>query len=487
MFSDRYLYFQHRTRLEGRRHLLWPVYVWKVLYPADDLRFGTNLFQEAILGLIRSGVRDIDQMGQLLVLDPELVRYIIATQLQPEEWLDATFAITKKGERVLDEAEDSRLNLKVGYAFQSAIDGAWLPRFTSELPEIAPVGVTDSNRPIFVPNRDTGYSERPFVLGHQAQPKADVHELHAAYRTYRKDLTMIRRQDLYSGSEMDFQAVETITDEPTRMYLWCELYRDESEPQPWLVSDPFRLRKAAAWMRKPFLDIAPRQPQLLHLMQNLLPTFSPDQCSAEEWLRRVEDSVTLQLLANYPFLAGHDVILDHLGRVLRLTQKLEGRKAPHVEEVTTLLSEAINLIEAVLQWVLSKWPTDTASWEGKKNWSRDEAKEEFKALKLSFVSQYVIGMLSGLSRSEIFKAIRYRDRPLKALLAGSIFCAGKHPDHAFLVIAAKDLALDRVIDWTNLRNKKGSAHASGLKASPEEAISAARFAINWVTLFSRWY
>ena len=70
LFADRYLYVQPKVWMDGRKTLLWPVYAWKVLYPPDNLQLGANLFQEAILGLMRTGLRDPVQIGEYLALNP---------------------------------------------------------------------------------------------------------------------------------------------------------------------------------------------------------------------------------------------------------------------------------------------------------------------------------------------------------------------------------------------------------------------------------
>jgi hypothetical protein len=61
------------TSIKGRReNLLWPVYAWKVLYPDERQRTGINLFQETLLGLIRAGIRDTDELAEAMALDPGL-------------------------------------------------------------------------------------------------------------------------------------------------------------------------------------------------------------------------------------------------------------------------------------------------------------------------------------------------------------------------------------------------------------------------------
>ena len=56
--------------------LLWPVEVWAVQVPAPSS--GINVLQEAVLGLMRAGVKDLLEMALLLALDKDLAAFIIA-------------------------------------------------------------------------------------------------------------------------------------------------------------------------------------------------------------------------------------------------------------------------------------------------------------------------------------------------------------------------------------------------------------------------
>ena len=100
MASDRYLRFDVRRPQDGRA-LLWPVHVWKILYPEPRV-LKLNLFQGAILGLARAGCRESSEMAELLALDRELVAFIIATQLVPNGWMNSSGAVTPQGELVME-------------------------------------------------------------------------------------------------------------------------------------------------------------------------------------------------------------------------------------------------------------------------------------------------------------------------------------------------------------------------------------------------
>jgi hypothetical protein len=306
-----------------------------------------------------------------------------------------------------------------------------------------------------------------------------------AYRFYRKDLALARRNDIGTDRGLLVQAIESISERPTKMYLWCELYRDEGEAQPWLVSDPFRLRRAASWLRKPILELAPTNPGLIRKMQELVELPS-DNTTAEDWLKRVEEGVALQLGGEYPFLDRHDLIREHLGSVLRQRKKIEGRQNVKREELATLLGEAHNLIEAVLKWLLEEWRVDTSSWPRKKVWSRNQAKDVFISLGLKCVTKDLPEKLAGQSLDVIGLAIRTRDRPLKALLAGAVFCAAERLDHPFRTLDPSVLDLVELPKLADFRNKV-SGHASGEVASLEKVLDYASFAVQWMNLFHERY
>lgn len=183
MAADRYLRFDVR-RPPGGRPLLWPVRVWKVLYPTNRV-LKLNLFQQAILGLARARCQDSSEMAELLGLDRELVAFIIATQLIPNGWMTTLGSVTSQGERVLEEAQDASEEVRMGYAYQDAISGNWLPRFTEELPEIEAKRVDERGYPVFLRDLDSGKEDRPFRLNHFREGTLDTAALFDAFQRYR--------------------------------------------------------------------------------------------------------------------------------------------------------------------------------------------------------------------------------------------------------------------------------------------------------------
>jgi hypothetical protein len=117
-----------------QRWLLWPVLRYRVVSPVVRER-GLNAFQEAVLGLARSGLREPDEMGAMLSLDPVLVN-AVQWDLKGHGYLDRHWSVTETGRAALrDGFLDPSSNI-VTHVYQDPFTGALLPGATI-LPEWA--------------------------------------------------------------------------------------------------------------------------------------------------------------------------------------------------------------------------------------------------------------------------------------------------------------------------------------------------------------
>ena len=297
MVADRYLRFDVR-RPPGGRPFLWPVRVWKVLYPTKRV-LKLNLFQQAILGLARARCQDSSEMAELLGLDRELVAFIIATQLIPNGWMTTLGAVTAQGERVLEEAQDASEEVRMGYAYQDAISGNWMPRFTEELPEIEARRVDERGYPVFLRDLDSGKEDRPFRLNHFREGALDTAALFDAFGRYRTDHDHAKQRDDELQARVRIESLSFVEDSAQPMWLWTWIFPDETGPQPWLVADPFGLQQAASWLRKPLQEVLPRNDGLARYIADAVGETRSNDLSAEEWLRSLENQIDLTLLADY--------------------------------------------------------------------------------------------------------------------------------------------------------------------------------------------
>lgn len=487
MFADRFLRWNSgvagATR-GNRRSVLWPVHVWSVMAP-DRSPSELNVFQEAILGLLHTGLRDLDELARCLDLDRDLAAFIIATQLQPSGWIDARQQVTPLGVQVLSGLTSDEPSLAVQYAFQDAITGRWLPRLARDLPELEPLPETVGTSPEFVIDRDSGRRIRPFLLAPQTRAgEPDKAGAKQALRHFQRDLRRGRLEEdayIHDAVSDDFDFVDGA---PTAAYVWCDVFVSPSDLQPWLVSDPWRVTEAAAWLREPLLERLGQFPGLAKRIAEVIPDGPPSEASVGDWLGQLELRVDLEL-ADLPHLESQPLIREHLARVLRQLRRIEGQNRVHQEELASLAQESMSAFEAILKWILEKWPVDANGWpEGK--WSRKDLASLLQGLPVKApLSPTVIEALCGQDARQVRLAVLRRDRPLKALLTGALLSTYARTDHPLMDLPARTLQWDRLMAFVAMRNE--GSHASGQKLDPSSVLEMARFAVEWHGQFKPHY
>lgn len=487
MVADRYLRFDVR-RPPGGRPLLWPVRVWKVLYPTKRV-LKLNLFQQAILGLARARCQDSSEMAQLLGLDRELVAFIIATQLIPNGWMTTLGAVTPQGERVLEEAQDASEEVRMGYAYQDAITGNWLPRFTEELPEIEAKRIDERGYPIFLRDLDSGKVDRPFRLSHFRESALDMGALFDAFERYRTDHDHAKQRDDELPTRVRIESLSFVEDSAQPMWLWTWIFPDEAGPQPWLVADPFGLQQAASWLRKPLQEVLPRNNGLARYIADAVVETRSNDLSAEEWLRSLENQIDLTLLAEYSWSRKVPLVEGFLASVLRRRASIAGQERSWQEDVTSLLIETHNLAESVLQWLLKAYPADIRRlphWKDQRDWKDGEARYYLQFFNLSCLTDDVIRRLSEQRLDQVRTAAKRGSSSLKALLFAGLLGTVDQVDHPFLKLSADELRLSRLLDIADARNKK-AGHSGIERIDREGAMEYADFVIEWVQIFKEWY
>lgn len=487
MVADRYLRFDVR-RPPGGRPFLWPVRVWKVLYPTNRV-LKLNLFQQAILGLARARCQDSSEMAALLGLDRELVVFIIATQLIPNGWMTTLGAVTTQGERVLEETQDASEEVRMGYAYQDAISGNWLPRFTEELPEIEARRIDERGYPIFLRDLDSGKEDRPFRLNHFRESALDIGALFDAFERYRTDHDHAKQRDDELPTRVRIESLSFVEDSGQPMWLWTWIFPDEAGPQPWLVADPFGLQQAASWLRKPLQEVLPRNEGLARYIADAVGEMRSNELSAEEWKRSLENQIDLTVLADYSWSGKVPAISGYLTSVLRRNALLASQDKTWQEDLTSLLIETHNLAESVFQWLLKRFPVDVRRLPDRsqdKNWAKDLASEILRTLPAAQLTDDTVRRLASQNLREIRNALVRGNSSLKALMFAALLSTIEHATHPLKDLAPQVLALDRILDMADARNRK-AGHAGGDKISKDEAMEYADFVIEWVQIFKGWY
>jgi hypothetical protein len=465
--------------------ILWPVEVWTFLAPKTERQL--NVFQDAVLGLLSAGVRDLNKLADMLSLERDLVAFILAKELQPRGLVDAQIRITERGESLLTGKSDDQSRLSEHYAFRDSLFGSWLPRVCTELPDIYPLEGVTGKYPIFADSRNNGRSIKPFSLPRLIKvglgSKSDVLD---AWRSCLKDANAVNHELDGIAPELMGDEIEILGDGPTLAYVICEIFHKPGDLQPWLVSDPWRITKAAKWLRKPLQAHLHALPALAQRIIGVMPDATPGQLSAADWLAQLEQKVELELLSR-PSLAKPEyaLIREHLARSLRQRERLAGQEGANPEELGSLIQECGSLLEALVQWMLERWQVTNQFWPPD-GVNRRVAYDLLAQLPLkSDLPEHVKKILAGQNFKEIRLAAIKRDRPFKALLFAALLSTHHHDDHPLKQLDSNLLDWDRLLALIDMRNK--GVHASGRKLVASQAIVEADFAINWFEKFSPYF
>jgi hypothetical protein len=114
----------------GQRWLLWPALRYRVVSPLvheDRL----NVFQAAVLGLARAGLREPADIGRLLGLQDDLVE-LVRSDLRALNYLDRYGVITTNGRHVLQDGFPDPTRAITTYVYQDVTTGTLWPASTVE-------------------------------------------------------------------------------------------------------------------------------------------------------------------------------------------------------------------------------------------------------------------------------------------------------------------------------------------------------------------
>lgn len=505
-FAKRYLRFDKKNPRNEEVHVLWPVHVYRIMYPVPKDK-PLNLFQEAILGLCRAQCTDRMEISRLLDIDHELVAYIILQMMQAG-WLSERGKITPLGEGMLDEdrsrkgaltvskSESSQQALKVGYAFWDSIGKKWLPRFTSQLSEIE--AYEEKNGfPSFIMNRESGKTISPYQLHGDISDSENIYaefkqQLFDAHRTYQLDIHHAQQlkldDDFPREQEVRMGSIEFISDQPDPMYLWVSIFRNSEVDELWSMRDPFGIRTNASWLRKPFLEVVNREKNLVKRLSKLIGETQPEKQTAEEWLMHLDQCIRMEMLLDYPYLEKHSDIARYMTALKRRNAKVQDGMANN-EDIESLLTDAQKLIESVLKWMLGKWVVDLRRVPNAREcFDKEELAKIYRKIYLDSLSVDSVDQLSRQVWRDVHSALKYRDQSrasAKALLCGAILSTAENPNHPFKKLDGNVLGFHRLLELADMRNKAG--HASGHRFDKQEVLNACDFAIQWTTNFKEWF
>ncbi|GFM49994.1 hypothetical protein PSCICE_12610 [Pseudomonas cichorii] len=492
-FAETGTYLQFAEKPRGKaRALLWPVLVHRVLYPVAK-QAQLNLFQRAVLGLIRAQLTQAEAIAELTGLHVNLIKLILAQGVSNDWLTDSTRELTEKGEQLLSGASVDDDKLKAGYLFQDAISGQFWPRFAEQLDSIEP---EDSLQryPEFKEERKSGKSFRPFVMeaGKSSLPALDHEALALAYREYRDDYRAARQLD--SGQFLQLlklSGVQRLDDaaKPARILLWAK--PDDEGLELWTIDDPLALRANAWWLQDALREQTEGgHKRLLNYLQPLVSVPRADNQTVEQWLQAMRQQADIQVLKEYPWVARQPDIKRHLAALLLRMNKLEQGDQSE-QELDAAMMECQKLLEVVMQWLIHQYPVETGHLPKHKNVDRVLNARLLFALQLPAFTEDVISTLAGQKIGQVIRACSRPSDSLKALLFAAAMGTLNHSGHPFKTLLPRDLQLDRLLLLADLRNRSSHAQSrfTGREVAPltyEETLDNIQYALSFTEFFKEW-
>lgn len=492
--TDLYLKFGNKPDMKCQA-VLWPVLIHRVLYP-ELCDTPLNLFQHAILGLVRTGIVKQDILAELTGLHPALIQLIV-TQCVSQGWLEPEADIlTPKGEQLFTEKDDESAepnNLKSGYVLQDVTTGHFWPRMFGQLQQIEAKDPT-AFHPEFLDDRKSGRSIKPFVMKAAQKDLIPLNNelLGKAYRDYHADFQSSIQLGVSrpSASKVKLHGVQQLDDNPeaARILLWVTA-NDENDAL-WSIQDPFGLREKAWWLQESLTQQVKRDDRLLKRLEPLVRIPCPEHQTVDEWLVALNNQTDLHVLMHYPWVERQSDIKRHLAVVLIRKEKLaQGDRGE--SEINAALVECQKLLEVVMQWLIHSYPVDQGDLPKQKKHNLQLNKRILKAIQIPAFHENVINILAWQSLGDVVTACIQPRSSLKTLLFAAAMGVINNPQHPFKTLRDEDLKLEKLLRLASFRNQSGHAQSiyTGKKVMEltfNDAVENIQYVLEFTEKFKGW-
>lgn len=248
-----------------KTYLFWPALAYRVTAPQLTPN-ECDLFQVAIMKLLRTGLMDRERIGSLLGIHPELVLHIIV-DLNQKGFLDDTLlGLTGKAIKELDGDVTTNMKMVTGYVFQDPWGKVW-PAFRTSLnlcdiksKEEKGFEITSEQSTIGAPK--SYWTEAIYPKGADTPSLPSANEILKAIthaRSKGHDLGISIRTD-------EIQKVEFLDETPTPVFLKTILYFAKSSKLDWFACDPFG-SDPSPFLRSKMREIKKSNKQVAHFIE----------------------------------------------------------------------------------------------------------------------------------------------------------------------------------------------------------------------------
>jgi hypothetical protein len=410
------------------RWVLWPVFVWRVVaqVPADR---PVNVFQRAVLGLARAGVRTVSGISDRLLIAPKLASLIVL-ELRNASLVDHAGAPTERGLAVLEDVEQEPEELaSVGHVLADALGGKLWPCFLAgDLPiaEAEP----DDGRVVLRsgsagdPWRDPTFSVRPTQLDPVVVTRPDVRDVLRAARGHQRRRHLDEVAD--DAHVPDLARVSFVEDAPQP--YWFALRVRTHESGDWMVDDPFGPDESV-WLRERIEARLDVDGGLRRWIERVVVGDGSGSLTAlhAEAVWRVEDRLTLGVRQ-------HPDALDRLVVMQRALLEAEQEGAPR-DKWDDVLVKAQRAAERVLHAAYRQHLIGGARSEQPLSFRLADADVAFNRLLLDRMAQD-LGFhtplphtLSSVRSGKVQAAEHQGGGSLRPLVLLALLCADQDPAH----------------------------------------------------------
>lgn len=487
-----YLSFCDRPRTKSKcQPVLWPILVHRVLYP-EAKENQLNIFQRAVLGLIRAGTKRSAAIAELTDLHVELVHLIFA-QCVSRGWLnDNADELTVSGLSVLSDEDDEYVNLKAGYLFQDYLTGDFWPRFVPDLKQIEERN-EDDKYPSFEVNRKTGHYIKPYSIRAQKVelPILDSELLHKSYRDYIEDYRASQQIGFRSEqlSKVKLQGIQHIDSKPqvAKILLWVT--NESDGDKLWSVSDPFEIRESAWWLEERLPTVLLKYKGLRDSLSNLIDIPDSKSLSNQEWLSELEKRTELDILIEYPWINSQPDFRSKFARLLKWKIKIDNDVCEY-EDLELAIGECQKLLEVIMQWLISEYPVNQAQLSGARQHGN---KKILSVLPIPSFDDEVIRVLAHQVLRDVIRASSNPKGSFKMLLFAAGLGSISQPQHPLRTISHDSLDLSKAIELANVRNQSSHGQSKYIKKTKKDiklteklVLEYINYSINFTECFKEW-
>lgn len=436
-------------KTEGVDYVLWPVLAYRLTAPIRPVRHKSNPLEKAVLGLVRSGISNADDLAELLGLAPELAHHItrrLADGYQPA--LDSKMRLTDYGRNLLDDADEGSLREETGWIFQDPWTGELWDKFVINLPTVPIVGEKKIGSG-FAPEIDLGTEGKPFIFTPWfIEPRSVAHVQPQAADILRS-VRLLAAEEVENDDEgtkrfkhADIDKVSYLDASPEAMYCVTALkaFLNSGSADAWSIGNLFRPGKESIRMRQALELRLEEYPFIAERLAKLLGLQHAEQgASLADFFKNADAVAELEIARRFGSLADKFDMKDRLVELVRKRQiMLAVGTAADPEPVLLACGK---VAERLMKQVLTAFPTpNLAETLGLNKWDKcnkllgQDTAESIKLLGYSSVPASLVM----IKQSKLYFALQHRKESLMPLTLAALLGAFMSDRHPMKVLAPKN-------------------------------------------------